>query len=97
MVAALLDGVSVVLAELPRSIRVGDARRLVARARERAAVLVALAPDPHAWPVEAAVRCHVRGGAWTGLGAGEGTLCSRVPIVDVTARGRSTRAVPVAG
>ncbi len=97
VVAALLDGVSVVLVELPRSVRVGDARRLVARARERAAVLVALAPDPHAWPVEAAMRFHVQGGAWTGLGTGDGRLCARVPVVEVTARGRSTRAVPLAG
>ena len=43
VVAALLDGVTVVIAELPRGLRVGDARRLVARTRERGAVLVALA------------------------------------------------------
>ncbi len=97
VVAALLDGMSVVIAELPRSVRVGDARRLVARARERAAVLVALAPDPEAWPVEAALRLHARGGAWNGLGAGEGELVARAPVVDVTARGRSVRAVHLAG
>ena len=97
VVAALLDGVSVVLAELPRSVRVGDARRLVARARERSAVLVACAADPQAWPVEAAVRLHVRGGTWRGLGTGDGGLRARVPVVDVTARGRSARVVHLAG
>ncbi len=42
VVAALLDGVGLVLTELPRHARPGDARRLVARARERGAVLVVL-------------------------------------------------------
>ena len=91
VVAALLDGVSVVIAELPRTVRVGDARRLVARARERSAVLVTIAPDARAWPVEAAVRIHAHGGLWLGLGAGDGVLEPRVAVVDVEARGRSRR------
>ena len=90
VVAALLDGVSVVLAEVPRSMRVGDARRLAARARERGAVLVVFAPDARAWPVEAAVRLQTRGGAWSGIGAGDGALADRAPVVEVTTRGRST-------
>ena len=40
VVAALLDGMSLVMAEVPRGIGAADARRLVARARERDAVLV---------------------------------------------------------
>ena len=40
VVAALLDGVSLVLAEVPRGVALGDARRLEARARERESVLV---------------------------------------------------------
>ena len=90
VVAALLDGVSVVLAEIPRSVRVGDARRLAARARERSAVLVVFAPDARAWPVEAAMRLQTQGGAWTGIGEGEGVLAGRAPVVEVTRRGRST-------
>jgi hypothetical protein len=96
VVAALLDGVSVVITELPRGIRIGDARRLVARARERAAVLVTLAPDARAWPAEASVRIDARGGTWSGLGAGDGVLEGRVPVWEVSARGRSTRAVAAA-
>lgn len=92
VVAALLDGVSVVLAELPRSVRVGDARRLAARARERAAVLVTFAPDARVWPVEAAVRIHALGGEWSGLGAGDGVLDVRAPQISVTARGMPLRA-----
>ena len=90
VVAALLDGVSVVLAEIPRSVRVGDARRLAARARERSAVLVAFAPDARAWPVEAALRIQTQGGVWLGIGEGDGVLAGRAPVVEVTARGRST-------
>jgi hypothetical protein len=92
VVAALLEGTSVVLASLPRHLRVGDARRLVARARERAAVLVPLTVEPSAWPVEATMRIHVLGGAWSGLGRGEGVLTRRVPSVAITGRGR--RPVP---
>ena len=55
VVAALLDGVALVIASTPQSLRAGDARRLVARARERAATLVALGP----WPAEASLRLHV--------------------------------------
>jgi hypothetical protein len=91
VVAALLDGVSVVVAELPRSVRVGDARRLAARARERSSVLVACATDAHAWPGEAAVRLHARGGAWTGLGAGDGLLERRLSTLEIESRGRPPR------
>ena len=96
VVAALLDGVSVVVTELPRGIRLGDARRLVARARERAAVLVTLAPEARAWPAEASVRIDARGGVWTGLGAGDGVLEGRVPVWEVSSRGRTSRAITAA-
>ncbi|MEI8002129.1 MAG: hypothetical protein WCI50_12340, partial [Actinomycetes bacterium] len=49
VVAALLDGMGLVCAEVPSGVRAGDARRLVARARERDAVLVALEVGA-AWP-----------------------------------------------
>ena len=93
VVAALLDGVSVVIAELPRGLRLGDARRLVARTRERAAVLVALAPEARAWPAEASWRLDARGGEWSGLGAGDGVLADRVPTWEVSGRGHAPRAV----
>ncbi len=86
VVATLLDGMSVVVASVPRGLRTGDARRLVARARERAAVLVALAPEARAWPVEAAVRLEVRHSRWSGLGPGEGVLTERALTWELAGR-----------
>src|SRR5947209_12330154 len=59
-VAALLDAVDLVLVAASR-IAPGDARRLVARARERGAVLVALPGTP--WP-GVDVRLSVRRSEW---------------------------------
>jgi hypothetical protein len=90
-VAALLDGVSLVLAEVPRYARAGDARRLVARARERAAVLVPLCGPGVAWPADAALRLRADGGPWPGLEPGEGLLAERAVRVHVEGRGEARR------
>jgi hypothetical protein len=82
VVAALLDGISVVLAEIPSFARIGDARRLQARARERGAVLVTMGP----WPAEAALRLRARGSMWRGLARGAGTLEAREQRVRVDGR-----------
>jgi hypothetical protein len=82
VVAALLEGITVVVAPVPAGVRSGDARRLAARARERGAVLVAVGP----WPVEAALRLHAAGGRWRGLGAGDGLLADRAIEVQVGGR-----------
>jgi hypothetical protein len=87
VVAALLDGVSVVLAEVPAYARVGDARRLLARARERGAVLVAMGP----WPAEAALRLRAGGSVWRGLDAGAGAVAERDQRVHVDGRGAAAR------
>jgi hypothetical protein len=87
VVATLLDGVTVVGAMIPRGFRLGDARRLEARARERAAVLVAVG----SWPGEAALRLRAEHSAWSGLGSGEGLLGSRVLRVAVSGRGAAGR------
>jgi hypothetical protein len=87
VVAALLDGVALVAATVPPRLRVGDARRLVARARERASVLVAVGP----WPVEAAVRVNAEGGTWCGIEAGSGRLDTRDLHVRVEAKGAPAR------
>jgi hypothetical protein len=83
VVAALLDGFALVAAEVPAHCRLGDARRLAARARERAATLVALG----AWPAEAAVRLHTTAAPWSGLGNGDGLLLARDLNVRVEHRG----------
>jgi hypothetical protein len=90
-VAALLDGVSLVVAEVPRYARAGDARRLVARARERAAVLVPLCGPGVSWPADAALRLRAEGGPWPGLEPGEGLLAERAVRVHVEGRGEAGR------
>jgi hypothetical protein len=87
VVATLLDGMTVVGATVPRGLRLSDARRLEARARERAAVLVAAGP----WPGEAALRLRAEHSAWSGLGRGEGLLGERVLRVTVIGRGAAGR------
>jgi hypothetical protein len=89
VVTALLDGVALVAATVPLHLRVGDARRLVAKARERTAVLVAIGP----WPVEAAVRIRADGNEWRGLGEGSGLLDTRELHVCVDAKGAPVRGV----
>jgi hypothetical protein len=87
VVAALLDGVSLVMADVPRGLRTGDARRLVARARERSTVLVMVGATPRAWPADAALRLWAEGGAWTGLGQGRGVLEPRALRLRIEGRG----------
>jgi cell division inhibitor SulA len=91
VVAALLEGTAVVAAWVPAGVRLGDARRLAARARERGAVLVAMesvpGARPVAWPAEAALRLHVQPGRWRGLARGNGLLSERELHVRVEGRG----------
>ena len=91
VVAALLEGAALVAAWVPAGVRLGDARRLVARARERGAVLVAMESVPGArsvtWPAEAALRLHVQSGPWHGLEAGHGLLSERDLQVRVEGKG----------
>jgi len=86
VVAALLDGITVVVAAVPPHLRLGDARRLIARARERKSVLVAFG----AWPVEASLRVHTSGCTWSGLGAGSGLLDTRDLHIEVEGKGQVT-------
>jgi len=98
VVAALLDGVSLVLAEVPRYARAGDARRLVARARERGAVLVPVlgqwCGSGMQWPADAALRLRAEGGCWPGLEVGTGLLAERDVHVHVEGKAVGARSVP---
>jgi len=87
VVAALFDAVDLVLVSLPRHVRTGDARRLVAKARERGTVLVTTGPS-HA--LAADVRLTVERTEWEGLGQGHGHLRAR--RLDVVATGRGAAA-----
>lgn len=94
VVAALLDAVDLVYASLPRRVREGDARRLVARARERGSVFVPLGPGR--WPLPADVRLTVATATWSGPCVGAGRLeARRVGVVSV-GRGAGARGRRVA-
>ncbi|MGO1317123.1 MAG: hypothetical protein ACTMIR_08825 [Cellulomonadaceae bacterium] len=72
VLAALVDGVDVLVVGPAAALVAADRRRLVARARERGTVLVATTPWPGARTV-----LEVTGVRWRGLGAGTGRLLSR--------------------
>jgi hypothetical protein len=90
VVATLLDGMSLVVAELPRSLRAADARRLVARAREREVILVPFGPMS-TWSADTTLRVHAIGGDWPGLDHGSGLLGERTIRVQVDGRGAAAR------
>jgi hypothetical protein len=87
VVAALLDGVDIVVAALPEPVPAQVASRLTARARQRGAVLMPVGR----WP-GADITLEVTGAAWHGLGQGRGRLHRRE--MDVVAYGRGAAARP---
>jgi len=87
VVAALIDGVDVVVIAVPGPVSASIASRLVARARQRGSVLM-----PFGRWAGADVTLQVRHGRWEGLGAGRGRLRRRE--VTITARGRGAAARP---
>jgi hypothetical protein len=89
VVAALLDGVSLVVAEVPRGVGLGDARRLEARTRERESVLVVTETRGAAWPGGAAFTLHAAGSTWDDHGSG--LLEVRRLRVEVEGRGAAAR------
>ncbi|ROP29229.1 hypothetical protein EDD30_2015 [Couchioplanes caeruleus] len=87
VVAALIDGVDVVVVAVPGPVSASVASRLVARARQRGCVLV-----PYGRWDGADVTLQVTRGRWEGVGAGRGRLRRRE--VTVVARGRGAAARP---
>ncbi|MER7166310.1 hypothetical protein ABT336_09615 [Micromonospora sp. NPDC000207] len=87
VVAALIDGVDVVVTAVPGSVSPSVADRLAARARQRGSVLV-----PYGRWDGADVTLRVVRGVWEGLGSGRGRLRRRE--VTVAARGRGAAARP---
>lgn len=87
VVAALIDGVDVVVAAVPPSVPASIAGRLAARARQRGSVLV-----PYGLWEGADVTLRVIRGVWEGLGQGRGRL--RCRQVTIAARGRGAAARP---
>ncbi|MGQ0830089.1 MAG: hypothetical protein ACT4OV_00250 [Microthrixaceae bacterium] len=90
VLAALIDGFDLVVLHPGRGgVRPADARRLVARARERGSVLVQLGPG---WPEGADLALEVTHARWEGLDGGHGHLRARK--VRVLRRGRGEAAQP---
>ncbi|GIJ21379.1 hypothetical protein [Micromonospora lutea] len=87
VVAALIDGVDVVVTAVPSTVSASVADRLAARARQRGSVLV-----PYGRWEGADVTLQVVRGIWQGLGAGRGRLRRRE--VTISARGRGAAARP---
>jgi hypothetical protein len=92
--AALLEGVDLVVLCPPFPPRPAMVRRLVARARDRRSVLVAL-PGRAGWPEPPDLRLAVGPLRWDGAGTGEGYLRRR--RLTVTATGRRDAGRPRRG
>ncbi len=88
VVAALLDGVDIVVTAVPGQVSSAMTGRLGARARQRGAVLL---PVGARWP-GADLTLEVVSGAWHGLGSGRGRL--RRYEAEVLAYGRGAAARP---
>lgn len=87
VVAALLEGIDIVVTAVPGPVAASVTSRLAARARQRGTVLVCHG----AWPGADLTLEPVRA-VWQGLGAGRGRLrCRRLTVV---ARGRGAAAAP---
>ena len=87
VLAALLDGIDVVVVGAAAALTETERRRLSARARERGTVLLPTC----AWPGAGAV-LSVQERGWTGVGSGEGRLRSH--RVHVLRSGRGGAGVP---
>ncbi|MDZ7675848.1 MAG: hypothetical protein U5K30_12375 [Acidimicrobiales bacterium] len=88
--AALLDAFEIVLVQASHRVRPRDGRRLVARTRERGAVLVQV--GSRGWSEGAEVTLEITGSSWEGLDEGHGHLRSR--RVTVVGGGRREAARP---
>lgn len=91
VVAALVGAFDVVLVGEGVRLRAGDARRLVARVRERGTVLVSLGARRRAG-IDIDVSLVARHACWSGLGNGSGSLRARRVEVEVGGRGQASRA-----
>jgi hypothetical protein len=89
VVAALVDGFDVLLLHATRGgVRQVDARKLVARARERGTVLVQLGPG---WEGEADLALRIVEARWHGVDDGYGHLTARRIVLEATGRGAAAR------
>ena len=91
VVAALLDGVKVIYAEVPSGIRDVVLRRLGAKARARDVAMI-LRPLEGRLPSGLAyLRVQVGQVAWTGTGKGHGRLDRRTLVLELSGKGAKGR------
>jgi hypothetical protein len=86
VVAALIDGVDVVVTAIPAAVTASVASRLAARARQRGSVLV-----PYGRWDGADLTLQVVRGMWEGLGQGRGRLRRRELTIRAQGRGSAAR------
>lgn len=84
--SALIDGLDIIVVEVPSPVAEGTVRALAARARQKGAVLV----PTTAWPGSDLV-IEVTDRTWTGLGAGRGRLRRQELTLRAAGRGRSAQ------
>jgi hypothetical protein len=85
-VAAVVGAFDIVVLAPSHRISAGDARRLMARARERGSVLISLLRVARAWPERVDAELSISTLRWQGLGQGHGNLRARGARVDMTGR-----------
>lgn len=96
VIAALVDGIDVVIVDGRAPLTASEGRRLAARVRERGSVLIPVTQGsqptrrrPGAWSVD--LTLEVRSGRWEGLGQGHGHLQGRVVRAESGGRGKASR------
>jgi hypothetical protein len=86
-VAAVVGAFDFVMLAPNHRVSLGDARRLMARARERGTVLITLSRSARAaWPERVDLELSISTRQWQGLGCGHGHLRTRVAKVDMVGR-----------
>jgi hypothetical protein len=90
--AAMIDGADLVVLCPPFPPRPAMAGRLIARAKERRAILIVV-PGRAGWPEGPDLRLTIDAIHWDGIGSGEGYLRRRRMAVTATGRRSATRPV----
>jgi hypothetical protein len=92
VVGALIGAFDLILLGPTHTVRLGDARRLSARARERGTtLLLTSAGGKRAWPEGPDLQLTVTQATWHGLGQGHGHLRARQVHLETTGRRRAAR------
>jgi len=86
VIAALIDGMDLVVVGNPEALDASRVRRVMARARQRGTVLL----SHGAWP-KVDLELRYLSGRWHGMGAGHGYLRRRDMVVEVRGRGAAAR------